>query len=213
MKKRNLPIVTIFGVLLLWGCYPQGPDYIEDMDIVITNHNATYDFGTKGTYAMPDKIVKITGNLQEGDAPVFIPDGTAALILATIADNMEALGYQRVNLGDQTEPDLLLVPASWETTTISYWYDYWSWWYGGYYPGWGWGGGYYPYYPPVYVSSYTTGTLIMTLIDKDIIGANGNPVVQWTGAINGILTNTYDATRVNNAIDKAFDQSPYLKTN
>jgi hypothetical protein len=203
MKKRILTIVTIFSVPLIWGCYPQGPDYAEEMDVVLTYHNATYDFGSKGTYAMPDKIVRITGNLQEGQAPEFIPEGNAALILARIADNMQTLGYQRVNLDAQPGPDLLLLPSSWETTTIYYWYDYWGWWYGGYYP----------YYPPVSVASYTTGTLLMTLIDKNEVGANGNPIVQWTGALNGILTYTYDVTRMNTAIDKAFDQSPYLKTN
>ena len=87
-----------------------------------------------------------------------------------------------------------------------YYYDYWYWWYGGYYPYWG-------YYPPVYYSSYTTGTLLMTLIDPDMLETSGNPVKQWSGAINGILTGTYDASRVNAAIDKAFTISPYLKTN
>jgi len=124
---------------------------------------------------------------------------------------MTDLGYQRVEIG-ATNVDLLLLPASWETTTISYWYDYWYWWWGGYYPGWGWGG-YYPYYPPVYVTSYTTGSLVMNMMDRTQMGTNGNPILQWTGLINGVLTNTYDAGRVNTAIDKAFDQSPYLKTN
>ena len=103
-------------------------------------------------------------------------------------------------------PDLLLAPAAWETTTIFYWYDYWYWWWGGYYPGW-------PYYPPVYYSSYTTGTLLMNLIDPDELGSNGNPILQWSGAINGILTKSYNATRVNNLIDKVFTISPYLETN
>ena len=124
---------------------------------------------------------------------------------------MTALGYERVSL-ESEGADLLLLPASWETTTITVWYDYWYWWYGGYYPGWGWGG-YYPYYPPVSVSSYTTGTLMMNLIDKTEVGANGNPVTQWNAIINGVLTYTYDASRINYGIDKAFDQSPYLKTN
>jgi hypothetical protein len=212
MKRKILIIVGFFGALLLASCYPDGPDYAEELDVVLTYHNPDYIFGTKTTYAMPDKIVKITGNLQEGDAPSFIPATTAALILSRIEENMTALGYQRVSL-ESEGADLLLLPAAWETTTVSVWYDYWYWWYGGYYPGWGWGGGYYPYYPPVYVSSYTTGTLIMNLMDKTEIGANGNPVLEWTGAINGVMTNTYDATRINTAIDKAFDQSPYLKTN
>jgi hypothetical protein len=211
MKRKILTTISLFSALLLASCYPGGPDYAEELDVVLTHHSDTYDFGTKTTYSMPDRIVKITGNLQEGDAPSFIPDATAALILAQIEENMTALGYERVSLVSEGA-DLLLLPASWETTTISYWYDYWGWWYGGYYPGWGWGG-YYPYYPPVSVTAYTTGTLMMNLIDKTEYGANGNPITQWSGIINGVLTNSYDATRINEAIDKAFAISPYLKTN
>ena len=62
-------------------------------------------------------------------------------------------------------------------------------------------------------SSYTTGTLLMTLMDPNELGSNGNPVIQWAGAINGLLTGSYNASRVNAAIDKAFTISPYLKTN
>jgi len=210
MKNRFSFVLFIIGVFLLWGCYPQGPDYVEELDVVITYHNPDYAFGSQATFAMPDKIVKITGNLEEGEEPEFIPDATGVPILKMIEDNMTSLGYQLVDI--DAAPDLLLVPSSWETTTISYWYDYWYWWWGGYYPNWGWGG-YYPYYPPVYVSSYTTGTLLMTLHDKNELSANGNPLVLWTGSISGVLTGSYNATRVNTGIDKAFDQSPYLKTN
>jgi hypothetical protein len=204
MKKRILLIVTIFSGIFLWGCYPEGPQYTEDLDIVVTNHNPDYDFVAKGTYAMPDKIVKITGNLVEGDEPEFIPDATASQIIAKIAANMESLGWTRVAIG--ANPDVLLTPAEVETTTIMYYYDYWYWWYGGYYP-------YWPYSPPVYTTSYTSGTLFMSIIDKNEISGTGTPIRQWTGAINGILYDKYSPARVNPLIDKAFEQSPYLKTN
>lgn len=212
--KRRIPIFTfIAGMFLLWGCYPQGPDYAEEMDVVVTSHKETYDFASKATYAMPNKIVKITGDLAEGEEPGFIPDGTASKILTLIENNMTALGWTRVDIASTNpEPDMLLVPASWETTTTFIWYDYWYWWWGGYYPNWGWGG-YYPYYPPVYYSSYTTGSLLMNLIDKEVVGSNGNPINQWSGLINGLMTGVYDQTRVKTAIDKAFTISPYLKTN
>jgi hypothetical protein len=202
-RKISIALLTL-GIALLWGCYPGGPDYAEEMDIVLTKHEADYDFAAKSTYAMPDRIVKITGNLTEGDDPEFIPDITAAKILAQIELNMDELGWVKVDVSEN--PDLLLTPAAWETTTIYYYYDYWYWWYGGYYPYWG-------YYPPMYVTSYTTGTLLMTLIDPTIEGSNGIPVRQWSGALNGILTGSYNATRINSLIDKAFDVSPYLETN
>ena len=208
MKKSILSFVSVIIVLFLWGCYPDGPDYIEEMDVVLTYHSDTYDFVSKATYAMPDKIVKITGNLLEGEDPETIPDIYAEKILSQIEENMQAYGWERVDdVTDTANIDMLLFPAAWETTTIYYYYDYWSWWYGGYYPYWG----YPPYY--YYGGSYSTGTLLMSLVDPKEVATNGNPVVQWSGAVNGILTDTYDATRMNTAIDKAFSQSPYLKTN
>jgi hypothetical protein len=201
MKKKLTILVATLSILLL-GCYPQGPEFTEDLDVVLTHFQDDYDFESKNTYARPNKIVKITGNLQEGDDPVYIPDATAALILAEIDKNMTDLGWNMVDVSD--DPDLLLAPASWETTTVFYYYDYWYWWYGGYYPGWGY---------PAYGGSYTTGTLLMTLIDPTVVGANGNVILQWTGAVNGILSGSYNATRVNKGIDQAFAQSPYLKTN
>jgi len=199
----KIKIAFVVLAFLIAGCYPEGPEYVEDTDIVLTNHNYDYSFTGKDTYSMPDKIVKITGNLTDGDAPVFIPDVVATQILARIESDMSKLGYTRVAI--EANPKMLLTPASWETTTIFMYYDYWYWWWGGYYPGWG--------YPPMYVSSYTTGTLVMSLIDPTVESANGNPIPQWTGAINGLLTGTYNASRVNKAIDQAFTQSPYLKTN
>lgn len=204
MKRRISIAVVTTSILLLWGCYPGGPDYAEDMDVVLTKHNDSYDFAAKATYAMPDRIVKITGNVLEGEDPEFIPDNVSEQILSRIEDNMENLGWKRVDLSEN--PDVVLTAATWETTTVYYWYDYWYWWWGGYYPYWG-------YYPPVNYTSYTTGTLLMNLIDPNEIEGTGNPVNQWAGAVNGLLTGSYNLSRVNAAIDKAFKISPYLKTN
>lgn len=201
MKKRISFILFTISGFLLWGCYPQGPEYVEDMDVVLTYHNPDYNFSSNGTYAMPDRIVKITGNKTEGEEPEFIPDATANLILARIEQNMSDLGYTRIDI--DADPDLLLAPASWETTTIYYYYDYWYWWYGGYYPGWGY---------PMYYSSYSTGTLMMNLFDPDEVASNGNTILQWAGAGSGLLEGVFNATRVYSAIDKAFDLSPYLQS-
>jgi hypothetical protein len=205
MKNRTSFILIVVSTILLWGCYPQGPEYVEDLDIVLTKHNKDYDFTAKATYAMPDKIVKITGDVIEGEEPSFIPDANAQVMLTTVANNMADLGWVRVDIED--DPDVLLLPAAWETTTIYYYYDYWYYWYGSY---WGW---YYPYYPPVYASSYTTGTFLMSIADPDIISTDGNRINQWSGAVNGLLTGSFDANRINEAINKAFAASPYLKTN
>ena len=197
MKKKIAFYILIIGMMA--GCYPQGPEYYEDLDLVYTNYDDAYDFGAAGTYSMPDKIVKVTGNLLEGEDPEFVKEPYNSQILAKIEANMTALGWTKVD--KNANPDLALLPATWSNTTIYYWYDYWCWYYP-WYCGWGWG------YPSV--SSYTTGTLVMTLVayDENYI----EPTRVWTSAVNGLLSGSVDMNRVNKGIDQAFDQSPYLDT-
>jgi hypothetical protein len=194
--------IFYYSVALLFimsGCYPDGAEYYEDTDVVYTNYDDSYNFTSKGTYSMPNKIVKITKELAEGEDPEFVKEPYNTQILNKIESNMSTMGYTKV--ADPENADLVLFPAVWTNTTITYYYDYWCWYYP-YYCGWGWG------YPSV--SAYTTGTLLMTLI------ADGEEFVQptnvWTSAINGLMSGYYDVNRVNKAIDQAFKQSPYLNT-
>jgi hypothetical protein len=199
MKRKFFVLAVIASLSFLWGCYPDGAEYYEETDIVYTNYDDGYNFASKGTYSIPDKIVKITGELAEGEDPEFVKEPYNTQVLQKIQSNMTALGYTKVT--DPATADLVLFPAVWTNTTVYYYYDYWCWYYP-YYCGWGWG------YPSV--TSYTTGTLLMTLV------ADGKEYVQptnvWTAAVNGLMSGAYDVSRVNKAIDQAFKQSPYLNT-
>lgn len=199
-------ILPAISGLLLAGCYPSGPDFTEDLDVVYTNFDDQFDFVSRNTYSMPDEIVTDVQITNSGDTiyeymkPVY-----ADQILARIDANMASLGWTKVDIS--ADPDVLLMPAGISSTT--YFYSYWyGWWYGGYYGGWGW------YYPPYYtVSSYTTGSLVMTLADPNIDSPINRSPTAWIGAMNGLLSGYGDINRVLDGIDKAFEQSPYLKTN
>ncbi|GGF47115.1 DUF4136 domain-containing protein [Echinicola rosea] len=209
MKLQNMLSFLAVGMVagLSWSCLPSGPDYVEDMDIVYTTYQEDYDFMAQGTYAMPDQIVSDV-KVNEGDTTyVYLDDEYATPILSEIAQNMESYGWERVDMEDA--PDMLMMPAA--TSTTNYYYYWWyDWWWGWYYPGW-WGWYYPPYYP---VSSYSTGSLIMVLTDPS--AADNNPInksnAAWLSVSNGILTYYNDIDRVTDAIDQAFDQSPYLQT-
>ena len=196
MKKKLFFYLSI--IVLLGSCYPNSIEYYEDTDVVYTNYEDEFDFTSLGSYAIPDKIVKVTGNV--GEDPEFVKEPFNTQMLQNMESNMSALGWTKVE--DPAEADLVLFPAVWTNTTVYYWYDYWCWYYP-YYCGWGWG------YPSV--SSYSTGTLVMTLV------ADGENYVEpsrvWTSAANGLLSGSYNVNRVNKAIDQAFEQSTYLKTN
>lgn len=199
MKKKILFYLSI--TLILGSCYPGGTEYYEDTDVVYTNYDQDFDFSSKKSYSIPDKIVKITGNLVEGEDPEFVKEPQNSQMLSQIRSNMSALGW--VVEEDPANADLVFFPAVWTNTTVYYWYNYWCWWYPYYCGGWGWG------YPSV--SSYTTGTLMMTMVvdGEDYI----DPSRIWTGAINGLLSGAYNTSRANKGIDQAFEQSPYLNVN
>jgi hypothetical protein len=197
MKKN---VILFLGIIFLMvSCYPDGPEYYEDFDLVYTNYDETFDFAGQGTYSMPDQIVKVTGNLAEGEEPEFVKEPYNTQILNLIDDQMSDLGWTKVE--DPEDADLTLFPAVWSNTTIVYWNDYWCWYYY-YYCGWG-------YYYPV-TTSYTTGTFVMSLAaagDEYI-----EPAVVWTGALNGLVSGSFELSRVTEGIDQAFEQSPYLNT-
>ncbi len=190
----------------LAGCYPQGPEFTEDLDVVYTNFDPEFDFPGHNTYAMPDQIVTDVQITNSGDTiyeymkPIY-----ADQILARIDANMAALGWSKVDVS--ANPDVLMMPAGISSTT--YFYSYWyCWWYGGYYGGWGW------YYPPYYtVSSYTTGSLIMTMSDPTVDSPINRSATAWIGAMNGLLSGNGNINRALDGIDQAFEQSPYLRTN
>jgi hypothetical protein len=197
MKKNVFYFIGI--IFLMVSCYPDEPVSYSDLDLVYTNYTESFDFASKGTYAVPDKIVKVTGNLAEGQDPEYVKEPYNTQVLDKIQSNMTAMGWTKVD--DPATADLALLPAIWTNTTVYYWYDYWCW-YSYYYCGYGWS------YPSV--TSYTSGTLVMALVaagDEYV-----DPTSVWTAAINGLVSGSYDASRVNDAIDQAFNQSPYLNT-
>jgi hypothetical protein len=209
MKK----VLTLFAaVMVMMGCYPSGPDYAEQLDLVLTNYDPEFDFASRQTYSLPDRVPIISDedidDPDGNDEPDFVDPATATLILNGIRTNMNNLGYTEVD--ESQSPDLILLASAMSTTTLIYYYDWWYW--GGYYPGypgygWGW---YYPgYYPPVF-TSYTTGTLFIQLTDPNGQTPTGNIPVPWVGVANGLLDTGNEASRIQSSIDQMFSQSSYL---
>jgi hypothetical protein len=204
MKKAVRTILIFILTGTLWGCFKGEPEYYSDYDIVYTNYDNQYNFQGHTSYTIPDRIVKITANVINGDAPQFVNSVYATPMLEKMKSNMDALGY--IYTADTAAADLVLFPSSIEVTNISiywdWWYYYWDWWYY-----WGW------YYPYPIVSSYKTGSLFMNIADRNDISADGKRRIVWTGIINGLLEGpTSDITnRIDKSIDQAFKQSDYLQ--
>jgi hypothetical protein len=204
---KPLKILTLTALaFLLTQCYPEGPQYVDEVDIVYSNYDPGYNFSAKHSFALPDKIMKVDNDLLNGLGPNYVKDIYASVMLDRIRQNMLANGWSQVDVSDN--PDVLLAPAAYELTT--YYYDYWSyydWWYGSYYPGGGWYNSY------AVVQEYSTGSLIVSMVDPNDLSADDKPRVTWTFIINGLLEGTTSDfnSRVTKGINQAFTQSQYLK--
>lgn len=189
---------------LMWGCYPGGPEYYDEYDIVYTNYDKDFSFSGKNKYAIPDSVVKVTGNAAVGKPIEYVNATYNNIILDRIKANMSALGYTLVT--DTAQADLIIFPAVLAVSYSTYYYDYWSYYYGYYYPY----GGYYGY--PVEVT-YNVGSLLMDMISKNDVNPANKSRFVWTGVVNGLAEgSTADFTsRIKKTIDQAFTQSQYLQ--
>jgi Domain of unknown function (DUF4136) len=199
--KHVAPPILGLG-LLLAACHPSGAQYITDLDTVATTHDAAFDFATPTTYSLPDRVFFIT-DTDPGGNPDRLPPDLEQLILGTITNEMNALGYQK--LSNPATADLTMTVGALKVTNVSYYYGYWCSYWAYYYPC-------YPYYPPVVgVSTYTVGTLLIDMAPNGTSSGNQYRGV-WTAVIRGIQTgnNNTDRTRIVNGISQAYIQSPYL---
>jgi hypothetical protein len=103
MKSKKLSLIILFGSAFFNGCYPKEPDTVQDLNIIITKHDPTFDYKSLRTYALPDSVIKFTSTAEEGDSIEFIGSIYSDAILSSIRQNMDAYGlwtgvtYNRIN--------------------------------------------------------------------------------------------------------------------
>jgi hypothetical protein len=227
MKKILLTIsglMATVAIMLLSSCYPGDTVSYADLDLVTTVYDTKTNFQELSTFVMPDTIIQLKDTLNTSNN-TDLSRAYDDLILGRIKQNMLDNGFVEATDPENNPPDVILTISAMATTTTTVWYDYPYYW--GWYGGWGWyykSTGYYdywyPYYPwggATYITSYSSGTLLMSMNDLRNVDAENDSIrVVWLGAINGLLGETNKADIMNRLeynIDKAFDQSSYLKQN
>ena len=221
MNRIRITLSALLGLLLMiGGCYPGGPEYTSDYDLIATEYSPDYwSANSPLSYYMPDSLGWIVDR-EDLDNNDDLTRDFDAFILGEVAENMALYGYQRIaELDLENPPDLYVFTQALavKNTTISYVPGYP--WYGGYYPGWG---GYWPgyggYYPgwggAAVASSYTTGTILIEMGDaKNLDEENKIINMVWTAGVDGLLSSSSASNQqfVSQSIEQAFIQSPYLK--
>jgi hypothetical protein len=195
------------------GLLPGGAETITDSDSVITQHDRSADFSSIHTYALPDSV----RDASTGPGALSIDHSHDAQILARVQANLDHLGWIRVDPASAA-PDVDVLVSAAAKRYISYVsYPFYAGW-----PGWAgfrtfdasWGV-YYPWVVPgvVDVVVFDAGSVMIDMLDARNPDPSGKQLrAVWTAAFQGLLAGTTDSLlqRIEQGIDQAFAQSPYL---
>ena len=196
---------------MMVACAPTVEDVTyEDLDVNVSFKQDDADFQQYNTYAVADSVHIITGD--ENNLDSFALEAVDEVILEEIRNQMDGYGYTEAPKG--TTPDVALIVARLVVDHTG----------GGFtpgycYPGWGWGwpgyGWCYPGYG--YTYNYSTGTIMIDMLDIKNFGGNigddDHPVAPWRYIANGYLKSTsivFDERRVRENVARGFEQSTYL---
>ena len=185
------------------------PDSVVFGNIVATQHAAAVNWSGYTTYSINPTVTVVdgTGTVMQ----TCTVDGTQ--LAANLKTLMEGRGYLPVDWNGTpatTISDLQLQMTAMIGDQDVYYTD-WCGWYGYYYcyPGW------------TYAGSYTFGTLVVDMGDRQNVGTDNVIPLVWTDANYGVLASYYAGcvgsgtsvnwARINSAITRAFEQSPYIQ--
>lgn len=208
MKK----ILLISAVIMMAAACHKEPYGNDDGEyLVYTTPGKDVDFSPFKTYYLADSLLVI----GSGDKPQYSQSDNAMELIERVRNNMENYGY--VYTSDRDDADLgIQMTFVVKTERFVKYYSNPYWWldYPGYWlPGfWGnWCGFYYPY-PISY--TYSTNALMIDMVNLDSPqGKDEKLEVVWSSYIGGPAgySLSSDIDRIEDSIDQAFVQSPYLK--
>ena len=209
MNTKLIFILLVAGMFIFASCskYPPASERLLEDLVIYTKYDTSINFKTYGTFSMVDSIAYIAPK-DSGK----ILDANAKAILNRISKNMTDRGYQKV-AKDQS-PDLGINVVAVKNVNAQIFYPGWYWGYPGYFPPWYWGGGgyYYPYYPP-YITSYTTGTLMIYMVDCKNVQAGDTLFIRWNVYIRSLMTGYHTIGDLESSIDQAFLQTKAFNQN
>ena len=208
MKK-----ILIFSTLALMAAACQIEPYSQDNDgeyLVYTSPSKDVNFAAYQTFDIVDSVLVI----GQKPKPFYSQSNNALALIQAFRVNMEKLGYIYTPSHPDTQLGIQLTFVEQTQRYVQY-YDDPYWWldYPGYWPSgyWGnWSGWYYPY-PVTY--TYTTNALITDMVDLTSVNPDGKLEIVWSCYIGGPASYSIqnDVARMQDSINQAFAQSPYLK--
>lgn len=201
-QSMLLIVAAALSMLFFNACYSDYGMTTSDYDVVTTLFDPNFDFTKAKTYTMPDTILHIVEEGEESD----LSRKYDSFILEQVASHMNLRGFTRIADPTATVPDVVIIIRA---TSTEHYNAYNSYFWGGYY---GW---YYPWYGGTTVYTYSTGTVLIDMLDVENFDIENEIYpTAWIAGINGLLgdTSTGTKTRLSTSIGQAFVQSPYIGT-
>ena len=203
MKTKPVLAILLAGLFIVAACskYPPSSQRLLEDLVIYTKYDTNVNFKSFTTFAIVDSIAYIAPKDSSK-----VRDANAIAVLNQISLNMTNRGYQLVTK-DQN-PDLGINVVAVKNVNTQIYYPGWYWGYPGYYPPYYWGGGgyYYPYYPP-YITTYSTGTLMIDMVDRKNIQPGDTLYIRWNAYIRSLLTGDHTMDQLKQSIDQAFKQT------
>ena len=210
MKK--LFLLFIVAALSSTICTVFNEDYDETVEqfVSVAYRSADTDFSQFKTFVVADSILYV-----DSDKSVRKKNNLTEEVKSAVTSELTSLGYSVAAAGQA--PDMIVDLAYLVSTTTTiypgYWWgwDYWwyyDWYYPSYYP-------FYPYYPyPMYpvATSYSTGSLIIEIVDYANMSEGSNPPIVWHGLVRSILNSSHTSQERAQAIGQCFDMMPPVNT-
>jgi len=210
MKPKALLVIILFLAAISCRKTPDTED-LKLEQIVATDRDLEANFSNYSTYFIPDSVSVVASNPNDS-----VLTGALALQLVTaVKTNMNSRGYTfkpRASGLPDLGLRLTVIKDITRTAVCGGWWDGWYGWYPPYWYGCYYCGGY--YYPWCTTYTYTIGTSTLYMFDVKNSAVNHNLRAVWGATMFGVFATTNNQTNADltaNAINQAFNQSPYIK--
>ena len=126
--RRLLPSTSVLALMILMGCYPDQPEFVEEYDVVYTNYSPDFNFNDSYTFSLPDSVLLLDDRRGPDDPPEFIDAKFGDVILENIQQNLESKGWSLVD--EAADPQIVILASAFDTQFL-YFYNpgYWCWYY------------------------------------------------------------------------------------
>jgi hypothetical protein len=177
---------------------------LQNQQVVVTDRDLEAQFNDYTTYHISDTVRIVASDPKDS----IMVGPIAQQLVATVKTNMNSRGYTFVgNKSGNPQLGLVLVVLK-DVSSSTVCAGWWGGWWGG--PWWGWGF----YHPWCGSYTYAVGTSVLSMYDLKNAASNKNLRAIWGMTAFGVFSTTNNQTNTTlttNAINQAFNQSPYIK--